>query len=195
MTIPQTKQIINLLGHKGVLFDDGLSNLEVAQIQEKFNVRFPPDLKQFLQTRLPISDHFINWRQGLLDKETAKDIVDRLNWPLDGILWDLCNDDWLSIWGDKPKNHEDKAAIAKSCYARVPQMVPIYGHRYIPSDPDESGNPVFSVHQTDIIYYGFDLATYFSHEFHFELNDTFQIIDGPNRQIEFWTWCVENMHP
>lgn len=195
MTIQQTKQIINLLGHKGVLFEDGLSDLEVLQIQEKFAVQFPPDLKQFLQTRLPISDRFVNWRQGLADMETAKGIVDRLSWPLDGILWDLRNDAWLSIWGNKPKIHEDKVAIAKSCYAQVPKMVPIYSHRYIPSDPDESGNPVFSVHQTDIIYYGFDLASYFAHEFYFKLNDSFQIIDRPNRQIEFWTWCVENMHP
>jgi hypothetical protein len=195
MTIPQTKQIINLLEHKGVLFDDGLSNLEVTQIQEKFDLQFPPDLKQFLQMRLPISEEFVNWRQGLFDKETAKNIVDRLNWPLDGILWDLRNGDWLSIWGENPKNQEDKIAIAKSCYARVPKMVPIYSHRYIPSAPNEPGNPVFSVHQTDIIYYGFDLATYFSHEFYFKLNDSFHVIDKPNRQIEFWTWCVENMHP
>ncbi|MFT3705540.1 MAG: hypothetical protein QM802_24435 [Agriterribacter sp.] len=195
MTIQQTKQIINLLAHKGVLFEKGLSDLEVTQVQEKFQILFPPDLKLLLQTQLPISDRFVNWRQGLSDNEVAENIVDRLNWPLDGILWDLRNDAWLSIWGDKPKKHEDKVAIIKSCYSQVPKMVPIYSHRYIPSDPDNSGNPIFSIHQTDIIYYGFDLATYFSHEFYFELNDSFRIIDRPIRQIKFWSWCVDNLHP
>jgi hypothetical protein len=35
----------------------------------------------------------------------------------------------------------------------------------IPDDPHLEGNPVFSVHQTDIIYYGYDLEDYLRHEF------------------------------
>jgi len=40
--------------------------------------------------------------------------------------------------------------------------IPVYSHRYLPSEPKATGNPVLSVHQTDIIYYGNDLASYFS---------------------------------
>lgn len=195
MTIPQTNQIINLLRHKGVLFDNGLSDLEITEIQEKFDVNFPPDLKQLLQIQLPVSDGFVNWRQGLSDKTTGENIIDRLGWPLEGILWDIKNGAWLSIWCERPQNYDDQLATARSCYARVPKIVPVYSHRYIPSEPNEAGNPIFSIHQTDIIYYGYDLATYFANEFHFKLNDTFQVIDKPNRQIEFWSWCVDNMHP
>jgi hypothetical protein len=195
MTIPQTKQIINLLKNKGVVFGDGLSDSELLDIERKFVVKFPPDLKRFLQMKLPISDHFIDWRQGLHDKKTEENIVDLIGWPLEGILWDIKNGSWLNIWGDRPENKEDQIALAKLRFANVPKMVPIYGHRFIPSEPNEMGNPIFSVHQTDIIYYGFDLSTYLANEFYFKLNESFQIIDKPNRQIDFWTWCVENMHP
>jgi len=194
MTVPQTKQIINLLSQKGVLFDNGLSDTEVISIEAKFKVKFPPDLKLFLQTKLPVSDSFVNWRQGLLDKETESNILERLALPLDGILWDIKHGEWLAIWGDKPLIDEDRLSIAKICYATVPKIVPIYSHRYIPSEPDIVGNPVFSIHQTDIIYYGYDLATYFAHEFNFRLNESFDILDNPNRKIEFWSWCAENMH-
>jgi hypothetical protein len=43
--------------------------------------------------------------------------------------------------------------------------------RYIPAEPNESRNPVFSVHQTDIIHYGNDLADYFQREFQVPLPD------------------------
>jgi len=195
MTIPQTKQIINLLKNKGVEFGDGLSDSELLDIEKRFVIKFPPDLKRFLQTQLPISDQFINWRQGLHDKKTEEDIIDIIGWPLEGILWDIKNGSWLSIWGERPENKEHQIALAKLRFAHVPKMVPVCGYRFIPSEPNLVGNPIFSVHQTDIIYYGFDLASYLAHEFNFKLNDSFQIINKPNRKIEFWTWCVENMHP
>ncbi|MFD7667426.1 hypothetical protein [Streptomyces sp. NPDC059788] len=49
--------------------------------------------------------------------------------------------------------------------ATVPQLVPVYGHRYLPGTAGESGHPVLSVHQADIIIYGNDLADYVRHEF------------------------------
>ena len=35
----------------------------------------------------------------------------------------------------------------------------------MPDRPQLNGNPIFSIHQTDMIYYGFDLDDYFRHEF------------------------------
>ena len=73
-----------LLKNKGVQFDIGLSKDEINQIEIKFNVKFPSDLKQFLKFGLPISDGFVNWRQGLDSKDAETKIVSRLDWPLDG---------------------------------------------------------------------------------------------------------------
>jgi hypothetical protein len=53
----------------------------------------------------------------------------------------------------------------KQQYDKAPILIPIYFHRYIPSEPYEKGNPVYSVHQTDIIYYGENLESYFQIQF------------------------------
>lgn len=192
MTTEQTKHIIRLLDANGVQFDSGLADDEVLQVETEFNFKFPPDLKLFLQTALPISDRFVNWRLGLESKTEKEEILDRLNWPLEGMLFDLqSNDFWIKSWGDRPNTYEEKELIAKEIYFTLPKLIPIYSHRYIPSRPNKEGNPVFSVHQMDIIYYGYDLATYFANEFSFELTNEFKLLDKPKREIEFWSKWVE----
>jgi hypothetical protein len=42
-------------------------------------------------------------------------------------------------------------------FAEAPKLIPLLGHRYLPADPCEAGNPVFSVYQSDVIYYGANL--------------------------------------
>jgi hypothetical protein len=41
----------------------------------------------------------------------------------------------------------------------------LISHRYLPEKSHEPGNPVFSVYQADVIYYGADLIDYFEREF------------------------------
>jgi hypothetical protein len=145
------------------------------------------------KTSLPISEGFYHWRNGLTSKEEADRINSMLAWPIDGMLFDIeKNNFWHEGWGQKPKSLDEQFATAKLHYQKYPKLIPVYFHRYIPSDPDKEGNPVFSVHQMDIIYYGYDLATYFANEFHFALSDNFALLEEPQTKIEFWTWCVEN---
>lgn len=188
MTTTEAGYIVQKLKDKGVVCESGLTDDEISEIETKFNFTFPPDLKLLLQTALPVSGEFINWRQGLRDKEEEGIIISKIVWPLNGMLFDLqSNDFWVDSWGIRPDKFEDKVLVAKKYYETYPKLIPIYSHRYIPSDPNSSGNPVFSVYQMDIIYYGYDLATYFSNEFHFELSADFEIPEGPKRAIEFWS--------
>jgi hypothetical protein len=53
----------------------------------------------------------------------------------------------------------------------------------MPDEPQGAGNPVFSVHQTDIIYYGFDLADYLRHEFNLPGREPWP---SQIRTIRFW---------
>ena len=109
---------------------------------------------------LPIYDSFVNWRQGLTFKDSEDKILSRLDCPLGGMLFDLQNNDfWINSWEDKPDTYSEKERIAREKYLTFPKLIPIYSHRYIPMEPMESGNPIFSVHQMDIIYYGYVLAT------------------------------------
>ena len=87
-------------------------------------------------------------------------------WPLDGCLFDVEHSGfWLPEWGKKPELLADAFKIATEMIAEAPKLIPIYSHRYIPEEPHESRNPIFSVHQMDVIYYGFDLDDYLRHEF------------------------------
>jgi len=192
MTMEQTNYIISALTAKGVEFDPGLTNDEVSDVETKFAFHFPPDLRLFLQTSLPASAGFVHWRLGLASKAKANNIIARLNQPLEGALFDVKYNSelWYTMWGPKPATHEERVSIVKQHYAACPRLIPVYSHRFLPDRPNEVGNPVYSVHQTDIIYYGYDLASYFAKEFRFSLPSFFQPTKHP-KIIEFWNGYTE----
>lgn len=134
--------------------------MELAAAEQRFGIRFPPDLADLLREGLPAGNRFPRWR--LLDESVAT----QLRWPLEGMLFDVeHNAFWMSEWGERPPKLETANAIVAAAIQASPALVPIFGHRYLPAEPAEAGNPVFSVYQTDIIYYGHDLASYFEAEF------------------------------
>jgi hypothetical protein len=131
----------------------------------------------------------VNWREGLKSGNATKNIISRINMPLDGMIFDIKSNDFrFERWGDKPENVNDRIDLATKFYSTYPKLVPVYSHRYIPSQPHQVGNPVFSVYQMDIIYYGYDLASYFAKEFKFELSDNFEILTEPKVEIDFWSY-------
>ena len=40
----------------------GLSDSEVSRVEMQFGFQFPPDLKEFLQQVLPVSQGWVDWR-------------------------------------------------------------------------------------------------------------------------------------
>jgi len=162
-----------------VEFDVGLTDAEIAQVENHFGFRFPPDLREFLQTALPHGPHFPDWRSGA---EAA--LRDWLDLPRQGILFDIGhNGFWLEEWGPRPGSLGKALRVARELVTAAPQLIPIYMHRMMPDEPHLPGNPVFSVHQTDIIHYGFDLADYLRHEFDLEGREVWP---EQVRPIRFW---------
>jgi hypothetical protein len=142
-------------------FDAGMTGAEVAAVETRFGFRFPPDLREFLQTALPRGPRFPDWRSG--DEPALREWLDL---PREGVLFDVeHNGFWLEEWGPRPDSLADALQAAAELIANAPRLLPVYGHRMMPDEPHMVGNPVFSVHQTDIIHYGFDLADYLRHEF------------------------------
>jgi hypothetical protein len=142
-------------------FDAGMTDAEVAAVESRFEFQFPPDLREFLQTALPRGPQFPDWR---CEDEAA--LRDWLDLPRQGVLFDVeHNGIWLSEWGPRPSSLKEALRVAGELVAAAPRLIPVYSHRMMPDEPHLSGNPVFSVHQTDIIHYGFDLADYLRHEF------------------------------
>ena len=178
---------IRKMRRAGVTFEDGLSEEEIERIQVMYDFVFPQDLKSFLQFALPVSNGFWNWRS-----EDQSKIEEMFRWPIEGICFDIENNDfWLDEWGGKPQKTKDQLEIAKKHVSLAPTLIPVCGHRFMPSQPSESGNPVFSVYQTDIIYYGRDLKDYLQNEFSYAFGRADYELEGDIKEIEFWSKLVE----
>jgi hypothetical protein len=166
----------------GIVFEQGLSAREVKLVEDRFQLVFPDDLKEFLMFALPTGQSFLNWRDP-----NDPEIPRLLAWPLEGMWFDVQhNGFWMPEWGPKP---DDEAAAYRELKKRVaaaPKLIPIAGHRYMPDRPSASGNPVYSVYQTDIIYYGSDLENYLHNEFHYYFGTPSHQI-GEAREIDFWS--------
>ena len=77
--------------------------------------------------------------------------------------------------------------VAEQLIAAAPRLIPVYIHRMMPAEPHLPGNPVFSVHQTDIIVYGTDLRDYLVHEFLMTEDEQGEwTVPEVTRPIAFW---------
>jgi hypothetical protein len=169
--------LIKLLKGAGLEFSEGLTDDEVEHIEKTLSFRFPPDLCAFLKTAVPFWNS-PRWRSGC-----ESDIREWLDEPLRGILFDVeRNEFWLPEWGERPEDLPDALKIASMRINEAPKLIPLLFNRFIPELPHEAGNPVFSVHQADIIYYGFDLEDYLRHEFNLPREEW----PAQVRKIEFW---------
>ena len=173
----------SVLVRAGVQFDPGLTPDEFTAIEAAWGFRFPPDLREFLSLALPVSDRWINWRTG--DRAA---IGNALAWPLEGLCFDIeHNDFWRADWGERPARLADAIEIARRAVNAAPTLIPIYSHRYLPATPAEAGNPVFSVYQTDIVYYGADLLDYLQNEFPYPFGRAEHTLTHEPRHIPFWS--------
>ena len=154
-------QAIERLRSAGVQLDPGLSDREVSQMQVEHNFVFGPEHRELLQEALPFGEGWPDWRNG-----SADDLRGQLDWPIESALFDInINGFWPSSWGVRPEDLSEREALARTHLDRIPRLVPLYSHRYLTADPAFVPSPIFSVHQTDVIYYGDDLLDYVAYEF------------------------------
>jgi hypothetical protein len=140
--------LVGTLRNNRVEFEAGLTDAEILAAEARHGFRFPPDLQAFLQAGLPRGSDFPDWRDG--DEAVLRGWLDL---PLRGILFDIeHNGFWLDEWGPRPALLAEAQRVASELVAAAPRLIPVYSHRMMPSEPHLPGNPVFSVHQTDIIY-------------------------------------------
>jgi len=179
---------------KGIAFESGLTAQELEAIEHRYSFRFPADLREFLSLGLPVSDDFPNWRTGRVDRGTdSRTIADLLNWPADGICFDVENNKfWMQDWGAKPHQLEHAIQVAREFLKQAPRLIPVFSHRFLPAEPLTAGNPVISVYQTDIIYRGVDLASYWIREFELPTTNQGNGNKSP-RRIRFWSDVIDGM--
>ncbi len=165
---------------EGRIWAEGYSQPELDAAQEKYGLVFPPDLVALLRDRRPVLGY--DWRTD--DKE----IREMLRWPLEGLLFDVENNAlWWPEWGDRPGTPEARSEVLANVVSEAPKLIPLVSHRYLPTEPNEAGNPVFSVYQSDVIYYGADLADYFEREF----VEPRRPLPEHIKRVRFWSDLVE----
>jgi hypothetical protein len=163
------------------LWTRGYTRSELDLVQARFGLRFPPDLVDLLRDRRPLD----GW--GWLNDEAG--IRRALDHPLSGLLFDVGHGLWWPEWGERPATAAERTEVVTAIVAGASPLIPLIGHRYIPAEPHEPGNPVFSVMQSDVIYYGTDLDDYFRNEFATHRSLRQPLSDF--KFIAFWSDLVE----
>ncbi|MFD7559734.1 hypothetical protein ACFV9E_35090 [Streptomyces sp. NPDC059835] len=161
----------------------GLDERELDAVEARFDFAFSADHRVFLAAGLPHgSPGWPDWRDG-----DPEDLAEWLARPVEGVLFDVeRNGFWHPAWPPRQAITSHPLEVARRELATVPQLVPVFGHRYLPGTAGEWGHPVLSVHQTDIIFYGNDLADYVRREF------TGRSSGVPARAtVDFWSYFVE----
>ncbi len=162
---------------QGTHWSNGLNEQELVTIEQRYQIRFPPDYRLFLQmlhsvdrpkvvvgydgnTKIPpTAPSIYHWQR---DTEAIQHAYE---WLVDGLFFDVQGGWWLKSWGVKPSTAEEQKARLQELVDAAPKLIPIYGHRYLLAEPCKAGNPVLSIYQSDIIVYGVDLHDYFLKEF------------------------------
>jgi hypothetical protein len=162
----------------GTKWQAGLRPGQIEAAEQKWGLQFPSDYRQFLSV-LNAPDrgmYCVGWSDdppyGLQEEEvdgssffdwqTAdEEISDALDWPLEGLLFDVKeNSLWPDSWGEQPDIDDAVRQKVTALVSAAPKLIPITGHRYLLANITGAGNPVLSVWQSDIIYYGSTLREF-----------------------------------
>lgn len=192
---------LRLWGSAECAIEPGLTDEEFTRIEDEFGFQFADDHRAFLAAGLPVSvpyddppgvlraweEPWPDWRSG--DRAALRRQV---AWPL------VCVENyvehhqfWPVEWGPRPDAMEAALSVARRELAKVPVLVPVYAHRFLPAGHGTHGHPVLSVFHTDTIYYGADLAEWVRAEFEDEDEGTDEqgverVPESPQETVRFW---------
>ncbi len=183
-----------------------LSDAQIDALERAWGLRFPPDHRLLLRTLH--ATYPPRWGVGYRDGDElapytcagfyhwlteADEIRAALDEVFDGLCFDIEeNGLWRDSWGPRPRSASERRVRLRGAFAAAPRLIPVYGHRMLLAEPCQAGNPVLSIHQSDIVVYGHDLRTYLLSEFAADLDlaDDDTTADSDNAAqlaaIPFW---------
>ena len=186
-------QAVALLGSAGIRLDPGLREGEITSVEDRLGFEFSGIHRALLSEVLPCgsatwrADQWPDWRSG-----TTAELQHLLAGPIDGVVFDVRHNSFSpDSWGERPPLDDEAEAQAREDLAAVPRLVPIFGHRYLPAEPAIHDPPVFSIHQTDVIYYGRDLADYLARELGVRRTPPVEV--EASRRVRFWSDLADGL--
>ncbi|KOG23541.1 MULTISPECIES: hypothetical protein [Streptomyces] len=116
----------------------GPTERELDAVEKRLGFTFSTDHRVFLGAGLPRgSSRWPDWRDG-----AAQDLEGRLAWPVEGVLFDVEHNGFRHrVWPSRPAEKSEALRVARTELESVPQLVPVYGHRYPPGTAGEHGHP------------------------------------------------------
>jgi hypothetical protein len=181
----------------------GLEEKEIDAIEQKYQIKFTKEHRAFLNVlhtidkKEPIERYnendeiyyieesfFYNW------KTDDEELNHRFDWTYKTILDDVLgvNQVWLESWGKvRPKSEEAKKKIFLNWLNQAPKLIPIFGHRFVVSEPSDCDTPILSVYGSDIIVYGWNMRHYLLSELKEHLELMYWEYDEEDN-----CWCIES---
>lgn len=188
--------------------EPGLNDTEVDAIEGRYEFRFPPDLRMFLQTVVPISApkskrvwfymsrmkprrgrmrpiawSLPNWRKP------NRELDDMVTKSFDLATWygdqQIERGQWDERWGIKPDDLQEAKRQMVESVRRAPRTIPLSNAFYMSADPSEPGNPIWEYFIEDLQYYaGFDLPGFLHNRYGVPLPSWAAVVP---RWIDFWS--------
>lgn len=184
---------------RGTRWIGGYADAEIDSFERREGLSFPDDFRLFLG-RLGCTDRprrciryagrqpvvadvrgFYDWRDESQVAGAREDVVH-------GLVFDVeQNDLWHAEWGARPATAGDREAVLRRQVAIAPRLAPLFAHRSLVLQPPVAGNPVLSIHQSDVIAYGANLREYLLEELE-ELGSGHNQDEacGEHKAIPFW---------
>jgi len=161
----------------------GLTDDELARIEDEFGFEFADDHRSMLSSVLPVGDSWPNWRDA-----PRRTLQQRLRLPAEGILFAVeWQDFWGADWGARPARMKDALRSANYHLARAPQLVPVHSNCYLPAGRGSQGHPVLSVYQANVTSCDTDIFAYVERQIGGVEADPSQ---PPTPTVEFWSDLV-----
>jgi hypothetical protein len=180
-----------------------MTGADIEDAERRFGLMFPPDYRLFLATLHTPDPPMVGaaFMGSELVSTTGRQFSDwtgesdairaAMAWPIDGLLWSVeADDSWHPSWGTRPKDQRHREAVVRELAAGGPQLIPIFGHRYLVGPGDRSGNPVLSIYGSDVIVYAPNLRAYLPLEIGLEPRVEEK---RPDRPIPFWQEVIDGL--
>jgi len=172
-------EVHDVYWQSGTRWLSGLAEADIAAVETRWGWRFPPEYRLFLsrlhapdrplggierdergQLRFFSTPSFYHWQT---DNAAIEDATEAL---VDGLLWEVAQGQtWHPSWGQRPATVATQQVRLQEVMQLAPSLIPIFHrNRYLLAEPCEEGNPVLSIHQSDVIILSANFRDYLIHE-------------------------------